>query len=82
MLGVQSERFVPAANAIAEAWGVDPCVIVCDVSSDESVRDAAANVAEVSGGTLDAVLHSVAYAPPAAMKGCVCPHQNTIVLAL
>lgn len=68
---MQSQRFVPAAEAIAREWGTDPRVVVCDVTCDQSVSAALETAGAMTAGRLDAVLHSVAYAPPAAMKGYV-----------
>ena len=73
IVGVQSERFVGrvAGLAAASGWTSPPPVVQCDVSIDESLDVAFAEVrrvAEPTGG-LSAVLHSVAHAPSSALKG-------------
>jgi enoyl-[acyl-carrier protein] reductase I len=66
---VQSARFRPALDALTAGWPVKPHVVDLDVTSDAQVEAAFASAAEAHGGRLDMLLHAVAYASPAAMKG-------------
>jgi len=72
VIGVQSDRFVGTAEKLATSWGISqPNIVTCDVTCDDSVAAAMHAVAATSGGKLDALLHSVAFAPTPAMKECV-----------
>ena len=71
IVGAQSDRFRPAAEALFAAWGVEAAVVQCDVGCDASVARAMQEVGAMSGGHLHAVMHSVAFAPASAMKRCV-----------
>jgi len=52
---------------MAEDAGMDATVIRCDVSCDDSLAAAAETMA--AGAKLHTLVHSIAYAPAAAMKG-------------
>lgn len=70
VVGVASDRFRPALERLTEPWGDRrPAIVTADVTDDASLDAAFAAVASSSGGALAAVLHAVAYAPPAALKG-------------
>jgi enoyl-[acyl-carrier protein] reductase I len=66
---LQSERFRPALDKLTAEWPEKPHVVYCDVKSDPQIKDACAQIAEHSGGRVDAVLHAMAYASQAAMRG-------------
>lgn len=65
-------RVAPGSVAASSrgAWlGPPPLVVTCDVADDASIEAALARVAAAHGGTLHAVLHSVAHAPSSALRG-------------
>ena len=68
--GLQSGRFRPALDALTAGWppGARPAVVLCDVASDASIAAACSELGAARGGRVDAALHSIAFAPAAAMR--------------
>lgn len=67
VLGLQSDRFVKAAEKLAADWERPPTLVECDVRSDESIERAMAAVQAECGPGLHALCHSIAFAPASAM---------------
>jgi enoyl-[acyl-carrier-protein] reductase (NADH) len=67
-IGIQSDRFRPAVDKLTAGWERRPHVFACDVTSDAQLDAAFAGIADVHGGRVHCLLHSVAYASAAAMK--------------
>jgi enoyl-[acyl-carrier protein] reductase I len=67
-VGVQSARFRPELERLTATWPVPPLIVECDVAQDTSVNSAAAAVSQHFNGALDALAHSIAYAPATAMR--------------
>ncbi len=65
ILGVQSERFEDRVTRMAQEAGMNAQVLCCDVADDTSVQRAAESV---GSAPVHALVHSVAFAPAAAMK--------------
>ncbi len=65
---VQSNRFLRPVEVLTEAWQIRPSVLCCDVTSDSEL-DAAFSPSSplTASGRIDAVLHSLAHAPKAAL---------------
>uniref|UniRef100_A0A7S2G7W2 Enoyl-[acyl-carrier-protein] reductase (NADH) n=1 Tax=Octactis speculum TaxID=3111310 RepID=A0A7S2G7W2_9STRA len=64
----QSERFLPNVKRLVADASIDCTVDVCDVTDDAQLRALGHSIQDRSIG-IDAVLHSVAFAPSAAMRG-------------
>lgn len=63
----QTERFEGTVRKLAEAL-TDPLVLRCDVSEEEQIARVFRGVGD-RWGTLDFVVHSIAYAPRSALEG-------------
>src|SRR5204862_149791 len=64
----QGERIESSVRELAETVG-SPLVTSCDVRSDDDVARVLAEVGETFGGSLDILVHSVAYAAAEDLEG-------------
>ena len=64
----QDEALLKRVRPLAESVGKDPLLLSCDVSSDEDL-DSVFGVIEKKWGSLDFVVHSVAYSDKEELKG-------------
>jgi enoyl-[acyl-carrier protein] reductase I len=64
----QGERIEASVRDLAETVG-SPLVTACDVRSDEDVTRVFSEVADAFGGTLDLLVHSVAFAAAEDLEG-------------
>ena len=64
----QGDRLKGNVEQLTEAFGADTLLLPCDVTSDEEIRAVFEAVKE-RHGKLDLLLHSVAFAPKAALEG-------------
>ena len=64
----QGERVKENVEELAGAFGADTLILPCDVTRDEDIDRVFAEVG-ARFGKLHLVLHSVAYAPKAALEG-------------
>jgi enoyl-[acyl-carrier protein] reductase I len=64
----QDEALLKRVRPLAESVGEDPLLLPCDVSSDEDL-DAVFGKIEDKWGSLDFVVHSVAYSDKEELKG-------------
>lgn len=64
----QGERLRENVEELTSAFGADTLLLPCDVTKDEEIESVFAQVKQ-SFGTLDLLLHSVAFAPRAALEG-------------
>lgn len=62
------ERFVPRVTEIAKQWQEDTLVIPCDLSKDEDIEALRLTI-QSCGTMLDALVHSVAFAPRDHLEG-------------
>lgn len=67
-LGIQNERFRPAAEKCTSGWSSRPLIFTCDVSNDDDIRNGVQQVAGHFNGRLHCLLHSIAFATQHAMK--------------
>ena len=67
-IGVQSDRFLPALHKLTRHWDPPPHLFCCDVRADGDIDAAFAAVSTFHQGRVDALLHSIAFAPAAVMK--------------
>lgn len=65
---MKNDRFKPALEKLTDGWERKPAVVFCDVGSDAELDSAFAQIKDTSNGRVDALLHSMAYAPMHAMK--------------
>jgi enoyl-[acyl-carrier protein] reductase I len=66
---IQNERFRPALEKLTSNWKTKPHIVICDASSDSSLDQAFSAIADFhKGRTLDAVVHSIAFATSHGMK--------------
>eukprot|EP00753_Platysulcus_tardus_P009330 PLAT1987.1.p1 GENE.PLAT1987.1~~PLAT1987.1.p1 ORF type:complete len:264 (+),score=92.33 PLAT1987.1:52-843(+) len=72
IIGVQSERFEKGvARLQTDAGWEEPLMVQCDVVDDDSIASAFEQVGAITGGKLDMLMHSLAFAPATAIKGRV-----------
>ncbi len=64
----QGERLKENVEELVETFGADVPLIKCDVTADEDVNNVFSEIKE-RFGTVDLILHSVAYAPREALEG-------------
>ena len=64
----QGERLKENVEELAGAFGADTLILPCDVTKDEEIASVFKTVGE-KFGRLDLLLHSVAFAPKAALEG-------------
>src|SRR5512143_802262 len=64
----QGERLKENVEELAGTFGSDTLILPCDVTQDEQITDVFQSVKE-RFGTLHLLLHSVAFAPKAALEG-------------
>jgi enoyl-[acyl-carrier protein] reductase I len=65
----QGERLRENVEELAATFGADTPMYPCDVTRDEDIARTFAAAAKDFGGRLDILLHSVAFAPRAALEG-------------
>ena len=65
----QGERLKDNVTQLAETFGDDTLITECDVTQDDHIDRVFNEVGEKFGGTLDLMLHSVAFAPKEALEG-------------
>src|ERR1700686_2289082 len=64
----QGERVKESVGELAAAFGADTLIMPCDVTKDEEIASVFKAVSE-KFGKLHLLLHSVAFAPKAALEG-------------
>src|SRR5512137_1088639 len=64
----QGERLKENVEELAGAFGADTLILPCDVTKDEEITGVFKAVGD-KFGTLHLLLHSVAFAPKAALEG-------------
>lgn len=67
LLTYQNDKLKPRVEKFAEEFGNAAC-FPCDCSSDEQIADLAEHVKN-SAGSIDGLVHSIAYAPREALEG-------------
>jgi enoyl-[acyl-carrier protein] reductase I len=67
-VGIQSERFRPALEAATRGWRAPAHIVECDVNDEGAIEAAFSSIRAHHGGRLDALVHSIAFAPASAMR--------------
>ena len=65
----QGDRLKENVSQLAETFGEDTLITECDVSKDGDIDRVFSEVGDHFNGKLDALLHSVAFAPREALEG-------------
>lgn len=68
IFALQNERFKSSLDKLTSSWPEKPSVVYCDAAVDSQIDSACAAIGELSGGRVDALLHSMAYATQSGMR--------------
>lgn len=69
VFSVANDRFVQPVRALTADWTTEPGIVPCDVQDENQIKESIEEVkARSHSGTIDAVLHSIAYAPASALR--------------